>query len=112
MRTLLAAAVSAMALNCFANADVLANQSMKSNAFSQATPAVTPPLSNLHGSHPAAQSVEKVLQPASEPVVKWSWIPAKGAAPQTQVVMIPVPAPGAAALLGLSGLIFVRRRGA
>lgn len=112
MRTLLAAAVSALALNCFANADVLANESMKPTAFVQTTPAVTPSVSNLHVLHPATHSIEKVLQPASEPVFKWSWIPSNGAAPQTQVVMIPVPAPGAAALIGLSGLIFMRRRNA
>lgn len=109
MKTRLAVAVSALALNCIATADVLASDAAKLVPAVKANSIVAPTTTKLHVTK-AAPSIEKVLAPIAEPAMKWSWIPAKGNATQTEVVMLPVPAPGAAALLGLSGLIFARRR--
>lgn len=74
--------------------------------------------------NPAAGAAVRVTAPeASTPIhvegttrqdqPKWSWIPAakRGVGMQTfQFNPVTVPAPGAAALLGLSGLAFMRRR--
>lgn len=110
MKTRLAVAISALALNCFATADVLASDAGKREPVVKTAPIAA--ATDLHVTK-AAPTIEKALAPAVEPTMKWSWIPAaKGNTPKNEVVMIPVPAPGAAALLGLSGLIFVRRRAA
>lgn len=108
MKTLLVAASSAAALNAVTLADVVASRQTQKlpQAIVAAEPVVT-------GNQPTTQMLEKSLSPAASQANKWSWIPAQrnqDGTPQTQIVAIPVPSPGAAALIGLSGLIFTRRR--
>lgn len=108
MKTLLVAASSAAALNTVALADVLANSQNPKTLPTIAAPA----LHAVTGNQPTGASLEKAIAPSSQ-TSKWTWIPSQrtnDGAPQTQIVAIPVPAPGAAALIGLSGLIFSRRR--
>jgi len=108
MKTLLPAALAATALNAMTTADVLAGGKTEK---STPTPIATQP-QFVTAHQPTNASLEKALAPDSQ-ASKWSWIPVQrstAGAPQTRIVAIPIPAPGAAALIGLSGLIFSRRR--
>jgi hypothetical protein len=106
MKTLLAAALSATALTSVSLAGLVANnQAPKASSNAVAAPAVT-------AAEPKGHSLDKALAPSNQ-ASKWTWIPAQRSndgAPQAQIVAIPVPAPGAAALIGLSGLLVSRRR--
>lgn len=102
MKTLLVAAMAATLIPV-ARAEVLAN-GQKSAPMSE------------HGvmftAHPETPHLQKAIEPSVQPS-KWTWIPAKAdreRVPQTQIVAIAVPAPGAAALIGAAGLITARRR--
>lgn len=108
MKTLLVAASLAAALNSIALAEVLASGHTQKAIQHIAAPA--PHV--VTGNQPTSPVIEKAITPTSQ-ASKWTWIPAQrnnDGAPQTQIVAIPVPAPGAAALIGLSGLIISRRR--
>jgi len=106
MKTFLFVAPLAATLTSIASAEVLAgSQKAIQNIAAPAPHVVT-------GSHPTSSVIEKTVAPTAQ-ASKWTWIPAQRngeGAPQTQIVAIPVPAPGAAALIGLSGLIVARRR--
>lgn len=110
MKTLFAAAaLSIAAINAVTLAEVVkSGQNLKNSILSTSAPAAHA----VTAIEPTSHSLEKAITPGQQ-TSKWTWIPSQrtnDGAPQTQIVAIPVPAPGAAALIGLSGLIISRRR--
>lgn len=97
-------AVGAMSLASTAQADVIGAKVPQVNPAAGATVRVTAP---------EASAPIHVDGSVRHDQPKWSWIPnaKRGIGTQTfQFNPVTVPTPGAAALVGLSGLAFVRRR--
>lgn len=104
LKTAAVVAVGAMLLASTVQADVIGTKVPQANPHATATVRVTAPETITPIS---IESAVRNDQP------KWSWIPAakRGVGAQAfQFNPVTVPAPGAAALLGLSGLAFMRRR--
>jgi hypothetical protein len=97
-------AVGAMLLASIAQADVVAAPAQKAAVPNALTVRLT--------ETPAHSTITVDTAPRTEQP-KWSWVPAakRGfGTPAFQFNPVTVPAPGAVALVGLSGITFVRRR--